>query len=266
MDAITDDSGTLITQQRYLPFGGERELPNNPTTQLTDYAYTGQRALDPGMGGLMDYRARFFSPYLNRFLQPDTIISNPANPQTFNRYSYVTNRPINFNDPTGHYECEDAYGCDGPGDDNAESGVNNGGGGNPNNGGGGDPDGHGRHGGDQEDGGVFGGGNDQKIEKFLIIGTIAAQPAEDKIYSDEKVDRITNKGQWFAELVNLFVDLKDVFQPPPPAPRNVVVSMSYDEFENGNLDNFKFSIDNKSGVDVYVSTIDLKKKILKFAL
>lgn len=40
--------------------------------------------------------------YINRFLQPDSIIPNPANPQNWNRYSYVTNRPVNFNDPSGH--------------------------------------------------------------------------------------------------------------------------------------------------------------------
>jgi hypothetical protein len=46
------------------------------------------------------------SPYINRFIQPDTLIPNPANPQAFNRYSYVMNSPVNFNDPTGHM-CED---------------------------------------------------------------------------------------------------------------------------------------------------------------
>ena len=30
-----------------------------------------------------------------------------ANPQSWNRYSYVTNRPINFNDPTGHKPSRD---------------------------------------------------------------------------------------------------------------------------------------------------------------
>ena len=61
---------------------------------------TGQRDLDPGMGGLMDYKARFYSPYLNHFIQPDMIVQNST--QGLNRYSYVGNNPINFNDPTGH--------------------------------------------------------------------------------------------------------------------------------------------------------------------
>ena len=39
-------------------------------------------------------------------MQPDTIIPSPSNPQGWNRYSYVANRPVNFNDPSGHIsEC-----------------------------------------------------------------------------------------------------------------------------------------------------------------
>jgi hypothetical protein len=41
----------------------------------------------------------------------------------------VRSNPVNFNDPTGHFECNDPYGCDGPDDDNAESGSGGGGGG-----------------------------------------------------------------------------------------------------------------------------------------
>jgi RHS repeat-associated protein len=97
--AVTDASRTLISQQRYLPFGGVRENVSN--ISQTDYGYTGQRNLDSGIG-LMDYKARFYSPYLNRFIQPDTIVPDLANPQAWNRYSYTFNNPIRYNDPTGH--------------------------------------------------------------------------------------------------------------------------------------------------------------------
>jgi RHS repeat-associated protein len=66
------------------------------------------------MGGIMDYKARFYSPCMMRWLQPDTLIPQPNNPQSFNRYSYVTNRPINFNDPTGHIEQCEGQECDRP--------------------------------------------------------------------------------------------------------------------------------------------------------
>ena len=99
--AVTNSSGTLTSQQRYLPFGGTRAIPNSPILG-TDFGYTGQRLLDSGMGGIMDYKARFYSVGLGRFVQPDTIIPDQSNPQSWNRFSYVTNRPIILNDPDGH--------------------------------------------------------------------------------------------------------------------------------------------------------------------
>jgi hypothetical protein len=52
----------------------------------------------------MFYNARYYDAYLNRWLQPDSIIPDPYNPLDFDRYSYVRNNPINFNDPSGHAE------------------------------------------------------------------------------------------------------------------------------------------------------------------
>jgi RHS repeat-associated protein len=48
--------------------------------------------------GLYNYRNRFYSPELNRFLQPDPIgfAGDPANP-----YRYCGNNPVNESDPTG---------------------------------------------------------------------------------------------------------------------------------------------------------------------
>jgi hypothetical protein len=47
--------------------------------------------------------------YLNHFLQPDTLIPDPSNPQAWNRYSYVYNSPIKYSDPTGHSVACDPY-------------------------------------------------------------------------------------------------------------------------------------------------------------
>ncbi|MEW6085786.1 MAG: RHS repeat-associated core domain-containing protein [Chloroflexota bacterium] len=99
--AVTNSSGTLTSQQRYLPFGAPRTISNSPIAG-TDFTYTGQRKLDDGMGGIMDYKARFYSPALMRFLQPDSVLPDPSNPQNFNRYSYARNNPILYNDPSGH--------------------------------------------------------------------------------------------------------------------------------------------------------------------
>jgi hypothetical protein len=64
----------------------------------------------------------FYSPYLNHFLQPDSIIPGASNPQNFNRYSYVQNNPVGFSDPSGHYMCEDDP-CENPVSILAEYGV-----------------------------------------------------------------------------------------------------------------------------------------------
>ncbi len=98
---VTDGNGTLISQQRYLPFGQVRSDVTPSVTQ-TDLSYTGQRSLSMG---LMDYHARMYEQDLGRFTSPDSIVPNPANPQSFNRYAYVNNSPISFSDPSGHKPC-----------------------------------------------------------------------------------------------------------------------------------------------------------------
>jgi RHS repeat-associated protein len=46
--------------------------------------------------------ARYYELTVGRFISPDTIISDPANPQSFNRYSYCLNNSLKYTDPTGH--------------------------------------------------------------------------------------------------------------------------------------------------------------------
>jgi RHS repeat-associated protein len=50
--------------------------------------------------GLMFYNARWYDPYLNHFVQADTIIPNGI--QGYDRYAYVQNSPLKYTDPTGH--------------------------------------------------------------------------------------------------------------------------------------------------------------------
>jgi len=66
----------------------------------TTYTFTGQR-LD-GDTGLSYYGAHYYDPALGRFVQADTIVPEPGNPQSLNRYAYVLNNPLKYTDPTGH--------------------------------------------------------------------------------------------------------------------------------------------------------------------
>ncbi|MBM3135718.1 MAG: hypothetical protein FJZ89_10660 [Chloroflexi bacterium] len=71
----------------------------------TTYKFTGQRLDDST--GLYYYGARYYDAALGRFIQPDTIVPNPVNPQALNRYSYVLNNPLRFIDPTGMFSEEE---------------------------------------------------------------------------------------------------------------------------------------------------------------
>jgi len=91
---MTDSAGAQIdTTMKYLPFGGTRS-----GSVPTDKKFTGQR-LDAT--GLYYYNARYYDPTIGRFISPDTVIPDPANPQCFNRYSYCLNNPLKYTDPSG---------------------------------------------------------------------------------------------------------------------------------------------------------------------
>ena len=98
----TDGSGAVVSSQTYFAFGAIRSSSGNP---VTDYGFTGQK-VDAG-DALMYYGARYYDPLLARFTQADTLVPGPANPQGFNRYSYVLNNPVRYTDPTGNKICGD---------------------------------------------------------------------------------------------------------------------------------------------------------------
>jgi RHS repeat-associated protein len=55
--------------------------------------------------GLDFFGARYFSGAQGRFTSTDPLLNSghPANPQTWNRYSYALNNPLRYTDPTGMY-------------------------------------------------------------------------------------------------------------------------------------------------------------------
>ena len=69
----TDESGALVSETRYDPYGEERFETGSATT---DFTFTGQRA-ERGFG-LYDYNARYYSPQLGRFISPDSIVPDPT--------------------------------------------------------------------------------------------------------------------------------------------------------------------------------------------
>ncbi len=89
--------GGKQAELRYKAYGESRYAWGDTPTS---FRFTGQREDDTI--GLYFYNARYYDPLLGRFIQADTIVPNPGNPQDLNRYSYVRNNPLRFTDPSGH--------------------------------------------------------------------------------------------------------------------------------------------------------------------
>ena len=96
LSEVSTGSTSLYGRQRYYPYGQVRyQWGSLPTT----YNFTGQR-LD-GDTGLLYYGARYYDPALMRFVQADTVVPEPGNPQALNRYAYVLNNPLKYIDSSG---------------------------------------------------------------------------------------------------------------------------------------------------------------------
>ena len=61
--------------------------------------------------GLIHMNGRIYDPLLARFVQADPFIQDGENTQSYNRYSYVFNNPLNATDPTGFFSVSDAFGA-----------------------------------------------------------------------------------------------------------------------------------------------------------
>ena len=77
---------------------------------IYDQAERGEAGHPRYLAFLLDLFRGSSSPYINRFLSADTIVPGYTNPQNLNRYSYVTNNPLRYIDPTGHKPACGEYG------------------------------------------------------------------------------------------------------------------------------------------------------------
>ena len=92
-----DGDGDVVPRQLDHPYGTVRWASG---TLPTDFTFTGQRN-DPSTQ-LIQMGARWYEVRIGRWVSADTIIPDPTNPQSLNRYSYVSNNPCNLIDPTGY--------------------------------------------------------------------------------------------------------------------------------------------------------------------
>jgi len=95
---ITSATGGPCYDADYYPYGGERVYLN---TCSQNYKFTGKER--DAESGLDYFGARYYGSSLGRFTSPDRPFADqkPRDPQSWNLYSYVTNNPLRFVDPTG---------------------------------------------------------------------------------------------------------------------------------------------------------------------
>jgi RHS repeat-associated protein len=100
---MTGENGKVIETTTYKPFGAMRT--HTPQGVLrSNYKFTDQE-LDSETG-LYYYGARYYDPAIGRFISPDSIVPDPSDPQSLNRYSYVRNNPLIHVDPDGHEDSD----------------------------------------------------------------------------------------------------------------------------------------------------------------
>jgi RHS repeat-associated protein len=113
---ITDKNGNVISRRDFMPFGEEigvdtiqtSNRSNNPQYATADKVrqkYTGYQKDEETK---LDFaEARMYQNKHGRFTAVDPLMASasPINPQTFNRYVYTGNNPINYTDPSGLDYC-----------------------------------------------------------------------------------------------------------------------------------------------------------------
>jgi RHS repeat-associated protein len=113
---VLDDGGGVVSQLKYYAYGRLRNVTPSGS-EKTDKLFTGHQLEKSGATDLYYMKARFYDPLLGRFMAADSIVPNPADPQSLNRYSYVLGNPLRYTDPTGHNPYESCRpGIDCPGD------------------------------------------------------------------------------------------------------------------------------------------------------
>ncbi len=91
--ALTDAAGAVQTQYSYEPFG---KVATSGAPDSNSFQFTGRES--DGATSLAYYRARYYSPRLQRFVSEDPLGFAGGDA---NLYAYVSNSPTNFTDPSG---------------------------------------------------------------------------------------------------------------------------------------------------------------------
>lgn len=106
VEVVTDSAGVAVNYMSHDAWGKRRNtdwtdaagtLPNAPG----NIGFTGHEAITEI--GLVHMNGRVYDPVLGRFLSADPNIQFAGDTQSYNRYSYVSNNPLKYTDPSGYF-------------------------------------------------------------------------------------------------------------------------------------------------------------------
>ena len=93
--ALTDSTGALVERIEYSIYG--KTTRRIGTTVDTPFLYNGRYGVQTDPNGLLYMRARYYNPYLCRFLNPDPLRFGAG----LNFYTYANGNPVTYIDPFG---------------------------------------------------------------------------------------------------------------------------------------------------------------------
>jgi len=109
--AISDEAGNKLEQRHFDAWGNFTHLQIGNGAIITDKNIIDSTSLLVERGytshehfaevGIIHMNGRLYDPLLRRFLNADENIQDPYNTQNYNKYGYVMNNPLMFNDPSG---------------------------------------------------------------------------------------------------------------------------------------------------------------------
>lgn len=111
--AISDEVGIKLEQRHFDAWGNftHLQIANgaivtdrniiSTTSLLVERGYTGHEYF--AEVGIIHMNGRLYDPLLRRFLNADENIQDPTNTQNYNKYGYVLNNPLMYNDPSGEF-------------------------------------------------------------------------------------------------------------------------------------------------------------------
>ncbi|WBW98142.1 S8 family serine peptidase [Oceanirhabdus sp. W0125-5] len=95
---LTDENGNVIKNYKYDAFGNELSIDSNDTNP---FRYGGEYF--DSETGLYYLRARYYDPKIGRFTTEDSYWGKDSDPLSLNLYTYCTNNPVMYLDPSGHW-------------------------------------------------------------------------------------------------------------------------------------------------------------------